>query len=252
MVTTKSVLTISSLAFLALFGGGLYMFMHMGDIAKGFIEAKATEALGVKVRMADLDIYLQDKKARVRGLTIANPKGFSEPYVVSVDVIAVSLGDISAELINFKNIRVSGVDTHLEVNESGTNLSALKKGMSSKPKSESAAQDGPKVVINKFALTGAKVTPHVVLYSQEGDVSAVAIPDIRLSGIGRKGKGVTTQEAVVQIMGPFVNAAIKAAAKDGLFKGLSSDVLEGMGVGSLDSGFGESIKKGFGGLFGGD
>ena len=42
MVTTKTVFTISSLAFLAMFGGGLYLFMNLGDIAKRTIEAKAT------------------------------------------------------------------------------------------------------------------------------------------------------------------------------------------------------------------
>ncbi len=121
MVTTKSAITITSLAFLLMFGGGLYMFMNLGDIAKRAIEAKASEAMGVKVTMAGFKIEIQNKKASVYKLRIANPEGFSSPYAVVVERISVSLGDLSPELVRLKDISVRGVDAYLEVTQRGTN-----------------------------------------------------------------------------------------------------------------------------------
>ncbi len=238
MSKTKIIL---SLVLLILLGGGVYLFMNLGDIAKRTIEAKATEALGVKVTIADLQIKLGEKKATVQKLRIANPKGFSAPYAVVVDDISVVLADISSQLVTLKDISVSGVNTYLDVTEKGTNLTTLKKGMKTKPAADTAdAKPAPKVIIDRLSITNAQVSPNVVLFDQGGDVAPVAIPNLVLSDIGRKEKGVTIQEASKQIIDPFIKSASNAAGNAGLYQGLSTDALKDMGLGQFDKIKGEA------------
>ncbi len=130
------------------------------------------------------------------------------------------------------------------------------KTQSSNDNGDAAEAAGPKVIIDSLSIEGAKVSPQVVLFDQGAEVTPVLVPPLKLLGIGRKEQGVTVQEAVVQVIGPFVQSASKAAGNAGLYEGLSADVLKDMGMGTLNkfkedaSALGESIGSGIKSLFG--
>lgn len=237
----KPLLTFLSIIVIAIIGGGAYILINMDSLAKKVIEQVGAQALGVDVGIDTLEISLQDKKATVQGLKIANPKGFSKPYAMQVDVISVALGQVSKELVVLKDISVSGTDVNLEVKETGTNLFAIKNGMP-KPKEKTAATSegtaatsasSVKVIIDRLAVTKAQLKPSVTLVAAQ-DLDPVVVPDIVMTGIGEKENGILAQEAIVQIWTQLSEEFGDAAADAGFYQGLAEDTLKKIGAGQID------------------
>ena len=245
-----------------LIGGGAYLYMNMGNIAKNITEKMASDALGVKVSIADLDISLPEKKIAVRGIRVANPAGYTDPYALSVDLVSVKLKSLSKELIVFDDISVVGTNINLEVNQNGTNLNDIKSNLKSgaKPKAASSKSDGEKavpvkIVIRNMLIGDASLTPRVLLIGGNG--SAVHMPDIRLSGIGEKENGILVRDALGQIWDKVTKVATKSASGAGFLEGISSDALKDLGVSGSVKGLTDSLGKnldslgsGIKGLFG--
>lgn len=255
MTLTKPFLTITSLVVAALFGGGVYIVMNMDMLAKGAIERLGSEALGVDVSLGGVKISLQEKKATVSGLKVANPEGFKKSHALSVDEISVALGDISKALLVLNDITVKGTSVNLEVQENGTNLLAIRDGMPAKPAQEEpveaptaegeAAQETlppVKVIVKRFELGAAQLNPSVTLLSEQ-DLAPVIVPDIVLTGIGEKENGVLAREAVKQIW-TQVSARFSATANEaGFYQGLSEDVIKDVVDGQL-GGFKDKLQDG--------
>ena len=234
MTATKSIMTVTSAAFFLIFGGGIFLLMNLGSIAKGITEKIATDALGVPVTIGALDISLQDKTAFVKALKIGNPKGFSKPHSMTVDTIEIALDKVSKEIITFKKIAVKGTNVNLEVTPSGTNLSAIQKQiktMSGANKNTNEAEQ-PKVIIKTLAITQAKLNPGVVLAGAQ-DLSSITVPDIHLSRIGQKENGILAHEAIAQIWAHLFDVIGRAAGNAGFYQGMSTDVIKEMGLGTF-------------------
>ncbi len=240
MIVQKTFVTVGSLGTVLLFGGGLFMYLNFGQLAKNITEKVASEALGVKVTIASLDVSLPQQKIEVRGLRVANPEGYSDPHALSVQSAAIKIGSMSKELIVFDDISVIGAHINLEVNQNGTNLNDIKKnvaaGKKPKAKSEAPAKDVSqstpvKVVIKNMLVGDTKLTPRVLLIDGEG--SAVIVPDIRLTGIGQKQNGILVRDAIGQVWDGVTKAATKSASGAGFLEGVSSDALKDMGAGKL-------------------
>ncbi|MCB9982979.1 MAG: hypothetical protein H6861_04790 [Rhodospirillales bacterium] len=238
MTATKSILSVSALAFALMFGGGVYLFTQLGTLAKPLAERVASDAMGVPVRIGGLDIALKEKRVVARNIQVANPEGFSKPQAVSIDVIDITLRSVSKELIDFETITVNGTQTFLEVTPQATNLHRLKAGMKG-AKSEGAQGESLKVIIRKFVLDGAQVNPSVTLLKAQ-ELQAVKVAPVRLNGIGVKENGILAREAVKQVMAPVLETFSQAAGDAGLYQGMSPDALREMGMGQF-----EAIKEQF-------
>lgn len=232
MTLSKSTITLGSLMFAALFGGGIFLAMNIGSVAQRVTERLATDTLGVQVSMSALELSLQEKTATVSGLTIANPPGFEKPYAIRVETIKIVLSGISERLIEFKDIDVQGTTVNLEVKEGTTNLQTIKKNLKSTPASEQS-QDQMKVIIDRAAVRNAQLRPTVTLVTEQ-ELSPVNAPDILLTGIGRKEQGVLVQEAIAQVLGSVIRTLNETAGRQGFLKGLSADSLKDMGVSQID------------------
>jgi len=253
MTISKPLLTITSLVVAAMFGGGVYIMMNMDMLAKGAIERVGTQALGVDVSLGAVKISLQEKKATVSGLKIANPQGFKKSHALSVDEISVALGDITRELVIFNDIAVIGTNVNLEVTEGGTNLQAIREGLPQKPVTQepepvAQGEEGEekaapvKVIVQRFEMGAAQLTPSVTLLEAQ-DLNPVIVQDIILTGIGEKENGVVAQEAVKQIW-TQVSKRISASANEaGFYQGLSEDVLKDVVDGQL-GGFKDKLQDG--------
>ncbi len=241
MSVTKTALTVSSVAVALLFGGGVYVYLNLSNIAKQVTERVATDALGVDVSMGMMDVQLENRRAIVRNLKIANPPGFKKSHALTVAEISVTLGDLSKDLVKIKDISVDGTQVNLEVKNGGTNLNTLSDNVKKKmPASEQAAEPGPKVIIDRFALTKAQLNPTVTLINDQ-DLSSVVVPDIILTGIGKRENGVLAREAVAQVMTQVLARVQKAAGNAGFYQGLSPEALKDIGAGQVE-GFKEKLK----------
>ncbi len=231
MTTTKSILTVSSIAIAMMFGGGVYLFMHLNTLIKPHIERMASQSLGAKVSIGNLDVAIKDKKASASDIRIANPAGFKKPYAVTIKSANITLEALAQTLVTINAIEVNGVETHLEVKETGTNFQALQKGMQpAKPLGE--GEEPVKVIIKRFALDGATVNPSVTLI-QAQDLKPVSLGPVVVNNIGVREGGVLPGEAAKQLVNPVLTAAAKAAGEAGYYQGLSPDVLKEMGINQL-------------------
>jgi len=259
MQISKSAMTITTMAFVGVFGGGIFLFTQAGTIVKGFLEKTATATLGVPVTIDNVVVNLGDKQAAVQGLTIGNATGFDKPYVMKVDQIAAQLGSISKELVVINAIDVQGASVNLEVTQKGSNVSAIQKGIKAKPADDpkpaadtSAAEAeeaaaAVKVIIDRLNISPIAVKPSVSMagYEVQKDVE---VPAIALRDIGRKDNGVLVHEAIAQVSGEVLKKINVAAADAGLspealIKSLAGDKFDE--VKDKVKGLGEGLKNMF-------
>lgn len=186
--------------------------MNFGSIAKNMAEKIATNALGVNVSISSVSVSLQDKKATVKGIKIANPSGFKNRHIIMISQVDVGLRAVSKSLIDFNDIAVSGTNVNLEVTQKGTNITALKQTMARQPKRQT---DNPiRVIIRKVAINQSTVKPSVTLLKT--DIGSINVPPVTLSGIGVRDNGVHAKEAVRQVIKAYLKQAERQISKEGL------------------------------------
>jgi len=223
-------------------GGGAYVYLNLDSLAKKLSEQAASDALGVPVTIGEMKILLEEKKVVVENIAVANPQGYKNKNALTINNITVAGESFSKDLLVFSLVQVDGTAVNLEVNENGVNLGALKKSseqaaQETTQKSASTAEktaeegddNGIKVIVRKFSLTGAQLTPSVTLLPN-ANLSVVSVPDINVKGIGEKENGVSSEEAVAQIMAVVLEKMNETANSAGFLKGLSLDALNDIGV----------------------
>ncbi|MGH1456001.1 MAG: hypothetical protein ACRBDI_04405 [Alphaproteobacteria bacterium] len=232
-----------------------YLYMNMNSLAKDIAQDVASNALGVPVIISDIDIKLEDKKVVVNGISISNPDGYKKDHAIKVARVTVAMENWSKDLLTFAMVGVDGTQVNLEVQPRGTNLGDLKKNIEARSKTvqgnePSAAQvadveskkENIKVIVRDFALTGAQLKPSITLLG--GDLNVITVPDIHLQGVGEKENGLLAHEAVAQIMNGVLQEFNKSANSAGFLEGLPLDVMNDIGVSTIDV-FQKNLKKSY-------
>ena len=231
--TAKASVYLFSFFVVFLVAGAIYLYVNMNSLAQQLTEKYASEALGVAVKIGEMDIQLDIKTVIVRNVTIANPKGYTKPHAITVKDITIAGDSFSSDLLTFNKIGVNGTDVTLEVVGQGTNLGDLKKSVEAKSaRTSEPSGDEIKVIIKKLAMTKAQLNPSVTLIKQ--DLEPIQVPDIHLKGIGQKENGVHAQDAIAQVMQAVLQNFNKSANSAGFLKGLSLDALNDIGVSTVD------------------
>lgn len=235
MTATKTVMSMSALAFAALFGGGLYFIMHINTFAKPIVEKIATNALGVTVLIDNMDVKLAEKSVHVGGISIANPEGFGGGEAITVKDIDVALESLAEDKITFANIAVNGTVVNLKVKPGGTNLSAIQKNTAKNqaPVKTGENQKPMKVIINKLGISPSTLNPTITLVTEEA-LEPVNVPAVNMSGIGKRENGIVAGEAVEQVINALLEKSSDAAGSAGYYEGLSADALKDMGVSQVE------------------
>lgn len=246
MSATKTVFTVSSLAFAILFGGGVFLYMNFGDIAKNMAEKIASDTLGVSVSIGKVDVGLKEKTVTVSNVKVGNPKGYKGSHAATIETIYLKADTLSQALLKFNDVSVTGSEIYLEVKENATNLTDIKKTVNSKAAKGDKAAQQIKVIIEQMKIENMRVHPSVLLTGL-GDMQPITLPPIRLNGIGTKENGVLAREAIGQIWQSISNEVSKSANSAGFYQGVSPDALQDIGVGQIES-FKENFKKDIGDL----
>ncbi len=234
MVTTKSAMTVSAVAFALLFGGGAYIMMNLGQFAKPITQRIASDAIGVDVSIGAMEIDLKAKKVVVKNIRVDNLPGYKTAYAMTISDVVLGLNSASKSLVDFKAIEVSGVEANLEVTPSGTNLLTLKNMIAArKLDSGKPVENAIKVIIESLNLRDMRVNPSVTLLSGT-QLKSVSVPPLNLRNIGKKQNGVLAQDAVAQVMSPLLKSMSEAAGDAGFYEGLSEDALKDLGQSQID------------------
>tara|TARA_A200000113_G_scaffold224864_1_gene243890 strand:- start:355 stop:1158 length:804 start_codon:yes stop_codon:yes gene_type:complete len=245
MVVSKPALSLSALAFAALFGGGIYLYMNLNSIAKPIIENLASDALGVEVSIGDLDINLSEKKAAVKSVKIENVEGFQSNHILTVSSASVNLKTLEAGLVSIGTIAVDDINMHLDITEKGTNAQTLQKqigeraamkqknaGTDDKTNATSDSKSSTKVMIDQIKLGKITLNTNSPFIKT---LKPISIDGTQINKIGVSENGVTIEKATKQITSQLLSYVNKQASKEGLYKGVAESVLKEIGTKSLNS-----------------
>jgi hypothetical protein len=210
---------------LGLIGAGLVIAVvavwllasNLDGIVKRVIEDVGSDTLGTTVSLSSVEITLKDAKAALNGLKIANPKGFDEPNAFELGGIAVTIDPktVTGDEIVMPSIIIDQAALTF-VQAGGTNnLETLLNNMDSG--SDASAGDDSQagatdvlIVIEELQLNGASMT---LISDKLSKPLSLTLADITVRNIGKRGAGVTPDEAAEQIIKPILKQAEAAALK---------------------------------------
>jgi len=193
---------------------------NIDKIVKTAVEEIGPKVLGTEVRLAEVKIDIAAGRGELRGLTVANPKGFSAANVFSLGETALEIdtSSITGDVIVINEVLIS--NAYLLAEQKGlndTNLQALLDNIESgsessaaKPAAASSADSGAKEIllaVKKFTFTDSKMT----LMSEQFGEQSLDLPPIRLSNLGSKEKGLTPEQLANAVIKPLIAQAKKAA-----------------------------------------
>ena len=188
-----------------------YLVSNLDSIVKSVIEQAGTEATGVPVSVASVEISLQEGSGAINGLRIDNPPGFATDYAMQLDRAAVTLDldSINQNPIIVKSVLVDAAKVNFEQKDTGSNLNTIMDNLNSggeDTSTDTATGEEIRVIIRQFDFLAAQAT---VTSSALSESRQIVIPDIRLTGIGEKTSGATTSEVASQILEPVIAEAIR-------------------------------------------
>lgn len=226
MSATKTVMTVTSLATAMLFGGGIYLYMNYGTMAKNSVERYASRTLGVPVTIGRLDASLKDNFIAVTNFRIANPQGYHAPYAVIAEKVHIATGALGEGRLELKDIAAGGVEIFVEQGQEGDNLSAisanLKQAIEGKDapaaSDDPAAQDKKNILMTVGKLVMDEGQVHVLDADEAAQDEAAgkiqAFSSLRMADIGG-GEGISPEKAIGQIWNRLARAALSVAGANG-------------------------------------
>jgi hypothetical protein len=207
----------------AVIGAVAYVVVNAGSIVKQVIETVGSDVLGVPVTVRSVDLSLDG--GSIGGLQISNPEGFETPYALRVETAAVKINAQASttKLVVIDQILVDQAEVNAEFVGRNGNLQTLQKNIEASvgPSEPETEASDVKVIIESFDFTNANTR----LSSDVLGGGQISVPDLHLTGIGRKESGVTAAEAAKQLFGPVIGAIVKAAVAQQT--GIDQDKIKG-------------------------
>ncbi len=228
-------------------GGGLWWaYRSMDGLVASAIRSYGPEITGVKVKLGSVKIVPAEGTATLQGLELGSPKGFKADHVLVLDDVKATLdvSTLTSDVVIIKELVINKPDIIYEKGAGGTsNIDALLLNVNSYvaqrlPGTQSPASGkapGRKFVIDNVYLRNCKASlSHPLLGNS---TVGVALPDLHLTGVGRKSNGATMDEVTRQILAALSQSLGRAAgninlggAVDGIKGGAQSagDKLKGL------------------------
>lgn len=206
---------IVTLALLVIAGGAvLYLTSNLDRIVAGLIEEHGSAATGTAVRVAGVDIDLRGATGRISGLTVANPEGFAAGDAIGFGDVSLRLdaGSLFSDPVVVEAVDIGDAELNVEQAGGRNNLQVLLDNLRGDAAEEPADADaGPRIVIDRFAMSGATASLSVPELDER---RSVEVPDIVLTGIGRNSGGAAGAELARQVLEPVIREALESTAAE--------------------------------------
>ena len=229
-----------------------YLYTNIDGIVETAIENNGTDATQSNVSVDDVDISIENETGSLNGLRVANPSGFSDENVISLDGIDVAIDSSKSDcsvtgckLIVIKELTVKNPVINYEMGVSKSNIVAIRENIerySGGGGSSSSSQPELKFMIERLAITGGEVN----VRTKVGKLASSDLPDIVKQNLG-VGQGGISGSEVGEILIRELSSGATYAVTEGDLKGL----IEGQLSGGIEDA-GEKVKRGTSSIFGGD
>jgi hypothetical protein len=239
----KILITLAVIAVLGIAGIGV-VWWQLNHLVRQGVETIGPRLTGVPITLADVDLALGSGKARLNGLKVGNPSGFSNPHAVTVDEIQIYLDTRSlfSSKIVIHDITIMAPSIAYELGAGGTNIGIIEAHLK-KILGESTEPSKTKLVIEHLTLTDGAITVNLL---GTGNL-AVTMAPVELNNLGGT-EGVDSAKLIGDVLLVLTNSVIKTVTQNGMINSAAN------GVGGVVSGAGSavgSVLQSVGGLLGG-
>lgn len=203
--------------------GALGLSFTMDSIIESNIENTTSKMLDTSVEVDDVSVSILDGKGTIGGITIHNPKGFSDKPALKLQQISLKIDPYSllSDTVVVKRVEIQNPQVYYEQKVSGSNLNALLNNL------DGGSSSSVNMVIDYLLVQDGRVT----LSTEIGGKKSVqaTFNRIELEDIGRQGSN-TMDQVMRQVLEPILRKAAREAVKEGLLnkaKEELKDLLDG-------------------------
>lgn len=190
-----------------------------GKLMTTAAETAGTKALNVAVNIDGIAIQPFSGSGGINGLSIANPAGYNNPYLMQMKdgQVKVNIKSLFSDTVVIEKVHLE--DLHITFEQKGlsSNVQQIIKGLedsSSKPdpKTEPAKEGKQKnVVVSDLQITGAKVSVKLLPIPGKADTLTISLPDIKMTDVG-KGEKMEFAD-IIELVFIKISEAIAGAGK---------------------------------------
>ena len=221
MKKSRIILPIIAILIVITAAGLYFLIRNLDAIVEAAIEKYGTIAAGTPVKVQAVRIGLKEGRGSVKGLTVANPPGFSDRDIFSLGeiVLALDTASLTSELPVVEEIRIAGPALLFEVNQSAkSNLDVLKQklgqiGERRKKEGAEAEKDQPRLLVRRLTIEGGEGT--LDLTAVGGKRYQAKLPPVSLSDIGGR-EGVTPTALGEAVLAALIKSLEQAAVEQGV------------------------------------
>ncbi len=185
-------------------------YFYLGTLAKSGIEYGGEYALKTSVDVDSVTLSPLNGHGSIRGLTIANPAGYSgeNAFELAVVEVEVNVASVFSELVEINLLRIAQPQINYEAKLGEDNLRALMANLpsgDSAPSASEPSEPGKQVLLKRVEILGSQLSLVTALGS-----TPITLPDIVLNDIGGPGQGASIAEAAETVISELL-ASIAAA-----------------------------------------
>ncbi len=223
----KTIWAIIIILMIAVAGIVFYVFNNLDAIVKAAIEEYGSDAVNTSVQVEEVGIRLTEGKAVIKGLSIANPDGFSLPRAFFLGEMAVGLNleKTSKEMIAIDVINIVAPQVFYEINaQRQGSLNVLKENLSMGGGAADASAGGGKPAkpetapvkldIARFEFRDASL--HAKVIPLQDKTYDLKLPSLLLTDLSG-----TPEQISRQVLDRLIDHAKKEIQRQGLDKELA-------------------------------
>ena len=190
---------------------------NLDKIIKASVEEVGPTVTGTPVLLEEVKVSLSEGRGELRGLSVANPEGYSVASALSLGeiVLDIDTASLAGDVVVIDEVLIKGVKIlaeHKGVKD--TNLGALLErikgeGSASTSDDSSSTESDVRLAVKKFTFSDSELK----LVSDQFDQQLIRIPSIHLSNIGDPDIGLTPEELAVAVTEPLLDQARRAVSE---------------------------------------
>jgi hypothetical protein len=221
MKILKMLVLLIVLAIAIAIGVAYYTASKLDGFVKRSIENYATQSLGTKVTVGEVNLSLRQTQATIRNLEVANPPGFDGAHAFKAGTIEIVLNPKESKLdsVVIDRVLLNQPSVRYVKTKDTDNLSVLQNNAkrysaaNQKEDAQSKAGDSkqPRILIKQFDIQGADLVYQDMRIL--GTNVNLKLEDIQIVNIDTGKDGAGTKEAVGKIIDAIIPVVKNAALK---------------------------------------
>ncbi|MDQ2075502.1 hypothetical protein [Marinimicrobium sp. ABcell2] len=173
------------------------------------IESIGTHVTQTEVTVERVNIELTEARGTVYGLTVANPEGFTEPYIFQVGEVSLQIlpASLTEKVLVLPRIVIDGAELHAEhAGVADINIHQMvqniQRDVDEEAKATTASPD-VRFMVEELRFTNATLN----LLSGELGERRYTMDDIHLTDLGDREEGLTPAQLTRAILAPLLEQA---------------------------------------------